>query len=63
MYAKIGSWWYQHHEIDIVALNKQKKSILFGECKWQKQKRDTSVYERLMEKKEQVQWNNDNQKE
>jgi len=62
-YAKIGSWWYQHHEIDIVALNKQKKSIVFGECKWQKKKLDTSVYERLMEKKERVQWNNDNRKE
>lgn len=62
-YAKIGSWWYQQHEIDIVALNKQKRSILFGECKWQKKKMDTSVYERLMEKKEQVKWNNDNRKE
>ncbi|MDG6219755.1 MAG: DUF234 domain-containing protein, partial [Candidatus Thermoplasmatota archaeon] len=62
-YAKIGSWWYQHHEIDIVALNEQKNMILFGECKWQKKKMDTSVYERLLEKKESVRWKNTCRKE
>jgi len=62
-YAKIGSWWYQHHEIDIVALNEQKNIMLFGECKWQNKKMDKSVYERLFEKKELVRWKNNNRKE
>ncbi|MEK6858228.1 MAG: ATP-binding protein [Nanoarchaeota archaeon] len=33
-YNKIGRWWYQDKEIDIVALNEEKKEILFAECKW-----------------------------
>ncbi len=32
--TKIGRWWYQDKEIDIVALNEEKKEILFAECKW-----------------------------
>ncbi len=62
-YTKIGSWWYQHHEIDIVALNEQKNIMLFGECKWQNKKMDKFVYERLLEKKELVRWKNNNRKE
>ena len=62
-YAKIGSWWYQNNEIDIVALNEQKNLMLFGECKWQKKKIDKSVYERLLEKKELVRWKNTRRKE
>jgi len=62
-YSKIGTWWYQHNEIDIVALNEQSKNILYGECKWQNKKMDKTVYEQLLEKKELVRWKNTSRKE
>ena len=62
-YSKIGTWWYQDQEVDIVALNERKKNILFGECKWTSKKMDQGVYERLLNKKEKVRWNNETRKE
>ena len=31
---RIGHWWYKGDEIDIVAVNDESASIVFGECKW-----------------------------
>jgi AAA+ ATPase superfamily predicted ATPase len=69
----VGAWWgvmrdsetgeRKNIEIDIVALNNGTKEVLFGECKWQKQKIDVSVYDWLLEKKEYVNWNNKKRKE
>lgn len=33
-FDEVGSWWYQEHEIDIIARNKHRDEVLFGECKW-----------------------------
>jgi hypothetical protein len=44
------------YEIDIVALDQDSKSILFCECKWQKQKTDADVYFSLKEKAAHVKW-------
>ena len=72
-FTDIGKWWDAYRdkqtdekrsvEIDIVALNNTTKEILFGECKWQNKKMDKNVYEQLLEKKENVQWNNKKRKE
>ena len=32
--SRIGKWWYKDKEIDIVALDEDKKHIAFFECKW-----------------------------
>jgi hypothetical protein len=42
-FAKMGKWWSKANEIDLVALNKQTKEILFAECKWQDKKVDEKV--------------------
>ncbi len=55
-YILVGSWWEKEEEIDIVAINEDKKSILFGECKWSKNLIDTDVYEKLKEKSRIVNW-------
>jgi len=34
-YVKVGNWWHKDSEIDVIALNAEKKEILFAECKWQ----------------------------
>jgi len=47
-FDKSGRWWHKDKEIDIVALNEEKKEILFAELK---------------EKSQYVQWNNDKRKE
>ena len=52
-----GSWWgtdnieKQQADIDIVADNKFKKSILLGECKWRNQIDDIMEIKKLMSKK------------
>ncbi len=58
-----GKWWYKEDEIDIVALNENEKSILFAECKWSKNKVDTSLLYELEHKKEKVRWGEKSRKE
>lgn len=62
-FTKIGRWWYQDKEIDIVALNESKKEILFGECKWKDNVNAQKVLRDLIEKTKHVQWNNETRKE
>ena len=62
-FDKVGRWWYKDAEIDLVALNAEKKDILFVECKWQD---DVSPYQVLAELKKKsgyVRWNNEDRKE
>jgi AAA+ ATPase superfamily predicted ATPase len=33
-FTKIGRWWEKSDEIDIVAADSKKKSVLLGECKY-----------------------------
>lgn len=46
--TKIGRWWNNKEEIDIVAYDE--KNILFVECKWQNSVNKESVKQRLIEK-------------
>ena len=62
-FMNIGSWWYGDEEIDVVALNENAKKILFAECKWQNKKMNRGVYEKLLDKKEEVRWNNERREE
>lgn len=55
-FAKIGRWWYKDSEIDIVALNQKKNTVLFGECKWSKEKIGFQALNKLKRKSSQVQW-------
>ena len=55
-YPKIGRWWYKEDEIDIVALNEKKNKILFGECKWSKNKVPFRLLNDLKKKAEKVRW-------
>ncbi len=69
---QIGRWWGKNNsgiegknqeEIDIAALNEDKKSVIFGECKWTNRPVDVPVYDDLKRKSASVQWNNDNRNE
>lgn len=58
---KLGRWWNNNEEIDIVALGD--KDIIFGECKWSNKKVGLSVLFSLKEKSKKVNWNNNSRKE
>lgn len=62
-YKKIGRWWHKDKEIDIVALNEEKKAILFGECKWKDKVNAEEVIAKLKEKAKFVDWNTEKRKE
>ncbi|MCD6464109.1 ATP-binding protein [Candidatus Woesearchaeota archaeon] len=62
-YTKIGRWWFKDKEIDIVALNDEKKQILFGECKWQANVNAEKIVKELAEKAQFVQWFNNEREE
>ena len=64
-FKKIGRWWHKDKEIDLVALNEDKKEILFMECKWKdlKEKQAMKIFDELKEKSKFVEWNLDNRQE
>ena len=62
--TSIGSWWSRKgDEIDVVAINKNAKEILFCECKWRNRNVDWDVVEELKQKAQLVDWHNKIRKE
>ena len=59
---KIGKWWNNSNEIDIVALNEESKEILFGECKYLDSKVDIDIFYNLVNKSKNVPWHKENRK-
>lgn len=57
-FDKIGRWWDNSDEIDIVAYNTNTKDIIFGECKYTKKLMDVDVLYALEKKAKKVIWNN-----
>ena len=71
-FTKIGRQWGKipnalkgknTYEIDIVALNEDKKEILFCECKWKDNVNAEKILSELKEKAKYVDWNKDKRKE
>lgn len=55
-FSAIGRWWDNNGEIDIVALDKDRDTILFCEVKWSEKPVGTNIYEELKQKAQKVQW-------
>lgn len=63
-FNKLGKWWNNKEEIDIVGINKDTHEIIFGECKYYTNKKmDVDIYYKLKEKAKQVEWDKENRKE
>lgn len=60
---KIGRYWDNTDEIDIVGTNEIEKAIVFGECKYLNKPVGTDIYIKLKEKAKKVTWNKDKRKE
>lgn len=55
-FQKVGRWWNNNTEIDIVALDNQGNNIVFGECKYWANKIGVDVFNSLEEKAKKVDW-------
>lgn len=62
-FDKVGRWWNNDTEIDIVAFDSTGKGIIFGECKYWEGKVGSSVLAALEEKAKAVEWKRSNRKE
>ena len=62
-FNKVGRWWNNKEEIDIVALDSTGDEIVFAECKYRTQPSDIDVFYDLLRKKELVLWNKDKRRE
>lgn len=62
-FTSIGRWWDKNEEIDIVGLNKDLNSILFGEVKWSEKLVGTNVFEELKRKAQKLHWGEEGRKE
>ena len=61
-YTTIGKWWSKDEEIDIVALDEEKKTAYFGECKWSNKKVGDDIYQDLLRKSQLVDWHKEMRK-
>lgn len=63
-FTKVGKWWLKDRaEIDIVAINEEENSILFGEAKWSTNKIGPEVLIDLKNKTKLVDWKRERRKE
>lgn len=62
-FTAVGRWWEKNEEIDIVGINKDLNSIVFGEVKWSEKPVGTDIYEALRQKARKVQWGKEDRKE
>lgn len=62
-FNKVGRWWNNTTEIDIVAFDSTGNDIIFGECKYTEKKLDINIFYNLLEKTKEVIWKNNNRRE
>jgi uncharacterized protein len=62
-FSAIGRWWDRGEEIDVVAINPTKDSILFCEVKTTEKKVGTDILDSLRDKARKVQWGSAKRKE
>jgi len=53
-----GRWWNREEEIDLVAINEERREILFGEAKWSARPVGIDIYRDLKRKAPLVDWHN-----
>lgn len=62
-FEKVGRWWDNQEEIDLIALDSAGNNIIFGECKYWKNPVGLDVLEHLKQKSQNVKWNRDSRHE
>lgn len=62
-FNKLGRWWNNTTEIDIVGYDSNGIDIIFGECKYTNNQMDVDVLYNLEKKAKEVEWKKDNRRE
>jgi AAA+ ATPase superfamily predicted ATPase len=62
-FSQVGRWWTKGAEIDIVGLNEDDNSILFGEVKWSVNKAGLDILADLQRKAALLDWGKKGRKE
>lgn len=62
-FSRSGRYWDKNTEIDVVALNEEERTILFGECKYLNEAVDVDVLYQLQEKAKRVPWHREDRRE
>ncbi len=62
-FNRIGAWWDQSTEIDVVAYDSFGLDMCFGECKFRVEKTGRDVLDKLIEKSKKVKWKNEERRE
>ena len=62
-FDKVGRWWNNNTEIDIVALDQEGGRVIFGECKYWTNKVGVDVLRNLELKAKQVEWKREMRKD
>ncbi len=62
-FSSVGRWWDRNAEIDLIAVNKQLDSILFGEVKCTEKPIGIDIYEGLLENSKRVEWGSKKRKD
>ena len=62
-FNKVGQWWTRNAGIDIVGINEDENTILFGEVKWSNKKVGINILNELKRKASLVTWGKENRKE
>ncbi|PAU84955.1 ATPase [Halorubrum salipaludis] len=57
--SRVGRWWYDGEEIDVVGLNQHTDTLLLGECKWTSTPVGRSLFDELTALESAVRWHGD----
>ena len=56
--ARVGRWWYDEQEIDVVGVDSETTTLLLGECKWTTEPVGSKLLADLESTATDVRWNN-----
>lgn len=62
-FVAYGRWWDKNEEIDLVGINLEANTILFGEVKWSNKPVGTDIFNNLKRKSRKVEWGRKNRQE
>ncbi|MFC7058786.1 ATP-binding protein [Halovenus salina] len=54
--SRVGRWWYNGEEIDVVGIDEQTETIVLGECKWTSEPVGKSLLSDIEKRTPEVQW-------
>ncbi|WP_050033759.1 ATP-binding protein [Halorubrum halophilum] len=57
--SRVGRWWYDGEEIDVVGIDQQTDTLLLGECKWTSAPVGRALFDELTALESAVRWHGD----